>query len=165
MQLAWKLAATFEHKLKTMLKNDFKFALRNLAKNKIFTLINLAGLALSLVCCILLGLYAYAEMTYDQFHPKHDQIFRINKVVTETNKTPEKHSITSGSLAPELLKEVPEIEYAVRLRPWFNEMVVRHENTQQKFSDVVYADADFFQVFGFKLLRGNRKTVTRDCGK
>ena len=159
MQLAWKLAATFKHKLKTMLKNDFKFALRNLAKNKIFTLINLAGLALSLVCCILLGLYAYAEMTYDQFHPKHDQLFRINKVVTETNKTPEKHSITSGSLAPELLKEVPEIEYAVRLRPWFNEMVVRHENTQQKFSDVVYADADFFQVFGFKLLRGDRKTA------
>lgn len=142
-----------------MLPNHLKITVRNLLKNKVFTLINLAGLSISLVCCIMLGLYAYAEMTFDQFHDHNERIFRINKVVTETNKTPEKHCITSGALAPELLKEIPEVESAVRLRPWFNEMVVRHENTSLKLTDAVYADADFFQVFGFKLLQGNKKTV------
>jgi len=142
-----------------MIQNQLKITLRNLLKNKIFTFINLSGLTISLVCCILLGLYAYAEMTFDGFHQKSAQVFRINKWVTETNKTPEKHCITSGALGPELTKEIPEIEHAVRLRPWFNEMVVQHQNTRIKLSDAVYADADFFKVFDFRLLQGNKNTV------
>jgi putative ABC transport system permease protein len=142
-----------------MIRNYLKITLRSLFKNRTFTLINLSGLAISLACCITLGLYAYSEMTFDRFHQKNKQIFRINKVVTEANKTPEKHSITSGALATVLTKEIPEIEYAVRFRPWFNEMGVTYGNTQNKLSDVVYTDADFFQIFDFKLLKGDKKAV------
>ncbi|MBA4850876.1 ABC transporter permease [Emticicia sp. BO119] len=142
-----------------MLRNYLKITLRSLFKNKTFTLINVSGLAISLACCIVLGLYAYSEISFDRFHQKNKQIFRINKVVSEVNKTPEKHSITSGALATVLPREIPEIEYAVRFRPWFNEMGVNYGTTQNKLSDVAYADADFFQIFDFKLLKGDRQTV------
>ena len=60
-----------------MLKNYLKTALRNLVRNKSFTIINTLGLAIGIACCILIILFVRDEISYDKFHEKHDRIFRV----------------------------------------------------------------------------------------
>ncbi|MFN8348370.1 MAG: permease prefix domain 2-containing transporter [Spirosomataceae bacterium] len=142
-----------------MIRNNLKIAFRHLAKNRVFSAINIGGLAIGLACCMTILLYVHFEWSFDQFHSKAHRIYRVNKTVTEAGKNTELHAITPGAMAPALTADYPEIEKAVRVRPWFNDMLVSYQNTHLKISDVVYADAAFFEIFDFPLVQGDRKTV------
>ena len=71
-----------------MFKNDLKIALRNLIKQKNYSFINIAGLALGMSCSLLVLLFVFHEMSYDRFHKKADRIFRIIDVHRQQTKTP-----------------------------------------------------------------------------
>ena len=61
-----------------MLKNYLKIAVRNIKRNKIYSFINIAGLAIGIACCLLILLYIQDELSYDRFHKNADRIYRIN---------------------------------------------------------------------------------------
>ncbi|MCI0692120.1 ABC transporter permease [candidate division KSB1 bacterium] len=145
-----------------MFKNYLKIALRNLLRHKIHTLINIAGLAVGIACCILILLFVRNEITYDRFHEKADQIYRVYKFEKRTDGD---HRLASlpPPLALALTEEFPEIERTVRFFLPFNEATkpVRYGDNWLE-EKVHFADADFFAVFTFPLLKGNPATALRD---
>ena len=60
-----------------MFKNYLKIALRNIGKNKTYSIINISELAIGMACCILILLYVADELSYDRFHKKADNIYRV----------------------------------------------------------------------------------------
>src|SRR5688572_9102442 len=140
-----------------MFYHTLKLTLRNIWRHKTFSFINIMGLTVGVTSCILIGLYAYNELSYDKFHADYNNIYRINKVTTEKNKQAQLHSITPGQLVPSITTSVPEVQHAALFRPWFSEMLVSYDTIRFKLNDVAYADKGFLNVFDFPLIKGNRE--------
>ncbi len=133
-----------------MWTNYLKATLRTLRKQKLYGFINIYGLGLGIACCLLLLLFLRDEVSYDRFHPNAERTYRI---VQQDNALAE--DVTpEAPLAPALLADYPEIEHATRLfRYWFTPLVSR-DDTGFYEEDLLFTDAQFFQVFGFEFLRG-----------
>ena len=140
-----------------MFKNYFIIAIRNFTRYKLFTLINVLGLAIGFACSILILLFILHELSYDQFHENAHRIYRI---VRETQDDAGQIAFgpgTSSPLASALKAEFPEVEEALRVwiskNPW-----VTYKNTVFQ-QTVCLADPNFLEVFSFPLLKGNAQTV------
>ena len=140
-----------------MWRHNIKLAFRNLRRQKTFSFINVLGLTIGLASCITIGLYAYNELTFDQFSQNHSRIYRINKITNEKGKQPQQDGITPGPLGPALEKEIPEIDAVCRFRPWFTEMLVSYDTIKISLDDVAYSDNAILTMFNFPLVRGDKK--------
>ncbi|MEQ9264592.1 MAG: ABC transporter permease [Balneolaceae bacterium] len=139
-----------------LLPNYLKTTFRTFKRNFTFSIINITGLAIGVACCILISMFISYEYSFDSFHSKKDRIYRVNKVVTEqTSSTEELHALTSGPMGLQMQLEFPEIEEVVRVRNWFSEVLVSHEEKHIQVKDFVFVDSTFFKVFDFKLISGN----------
>src|SRR5829696_994016 len=97
-----------------MLTNYFKIAWRNLWKHKVFSAINILGLSTGLACCILMFLFIQHELSYDRFHTKFKDIYRLTsegKGINEKSTL----AVTPAPWAPLMKKDFPEIKTYVRL--------------------------------------------------
>src|SRR5678809_1202156 len=91
--------------------------LRNFRREKLYTSINIAGLALGLASCLLLGLFLRSELTYDQHYPNHRNIYRVVNELTISGKT-QTLALTADALGPMLKDEYPaRVLDSVRIRP------------------------------------------------
>src|SRR5689334_10793413 len=99
-----------------MFKNYFNIAFRNLWKNKIFSFINIFGLALGLACCILMFLFISNELSYDKFNVHAANIYRLTSISDGTSGKVNL-SVTPSPWAPLMQEEYPEIKKYVRLLP------------------------------------------------
>jgi putative ABC transport system permease protein len=120
------------------------------------------GLAIGLASSILILLYVINELTYDRFHEKSEQIYRV-WISGSMPATEMRHAVTSPPMAEAMLNDYPEVEKAVRLRRAGGWLVksgdrIFHE-TQEDF---IFADSSFFDVFSFELLKGDPRTCLRD---
>lgn len=141
-----------------MIRNYFKIAWRNLIKNKGYSAINIGGLAIGLTTAFLILLYVSFELSYDTFHSNADRIYRI--VSNSKNPTGEsKDPMPAWAVPPNLQREFPEIESAVRI--WNTDILVRNGEEKYKETNAVAADSAFFKVFDFKLLQGDAKNVLK----
>ena len=145
-----------------MFKNYFKVALRSIRKNKLYSFVNIIGLTTGITGCILIGLYIWNELSYDDFHKNGDRIVRIT-MEYGGGGTVNKTALTGTKTGPQLKRDFPQIEAFTRTmkspRSVANGTKVFNE------SNVLYADADFFKLFSFKLLRGNAATVLESPNK
>ncbi|GAB5409754.1 MAG: ABC transporter permease [Balneolaceae bacterium] len=139
-----------------MLKNYIKIAFRNLSKHKGYSFINISGLAIGITLCILILTYVKHELSFDSFHEAKDQIVRVNMVDEDGTI-----GVTPSMVAPSLELRAPEVEQWVRLyEPTrYSPIIVTVEQEKFQESSFLYADSSFFDVFSFKLLIGNPKTV------
>lgn len=143
-----------------MVKNYLKVMIRNIVKHKAYMLINILGLTAALVISIFAIAYMVDEISYDKFHTKHQRIFRLNKKNVSINDgTSRLTSETSGLMGPTLLTDYPEVENFTRILPWFDETVISKDEENIKITNLLFADSTFFEVFDFKLLRGDKQTV------
>ena len=110
-----------------MVYYNLKLTLRNIWRHKTFSFINIVGLTVGITSCMLIGVYAYNELSFDKFHSGHNNIYRINKITSGENKQSQLHSITPGKLTPSIRTSIPEVDYATVFRPWFSEMLVSYE--------------------------------------
>jgi putative ABC transport system permease protein len=142
-----------------MIRNHLSHAIRYLAKNKLYTLLNFFGLSIGLACFALIGLWVQSELSYDRFHQKSDRIYRItNKFTDET--TVINQAVTCVPLASALMKDIPGIEQAVRIDPIDNVMTLEDKTF---FEDKgILTDQAFFSLFVFKVLHGDRKTLLEE---
>lgn len=143
-----------------MWKNYLKIAIRNLVNNKVYSSINIGGLALGLACCITIGLFVWDELSYDQFHQQGKNIFRV---VEKQNMADVEYDIavTPGPLAPALKTDFAEITQTCRVR-W---MGTRRYKIGSKVVDTgnsYFTDPSFFSLFDFKLIQGDRKSVLQN---
>ncbi len=145
-----------------MIANIIKVAFRNLFKHFGYSFINILGLAIGLASSIFIFLYVVNELTYDRFHEKSDRIYRA-WILGNMPGTEMRHAVTAPPMMEAMLSDYPEVEAAVRIalsRGW---LVRRGDRkfleTEQEFK---FADSTLFDVFSFKLLKGNPATCLRD---
>lgn len=140
-----------------MLKNYFKTALRNIRRHKLYTFINVAGLAIGLAAFILIGLWIEDELSYDDFFQQADQIYRVATQQRSSDHT------TAFATSPRPLARViddpfPEVIEATRLsRERADQVLVRYRDKHFFENRVFFADSNFFEVFSIPLLRGSPK--------
>ncbi len=139
-----------------MLKNYFKIALRNLWKNKGFSLINILGLALGITCSILILLWVKDERSVDAFHKNSDQLYNIYETQFYDGKIEAGRS-TPGVMSEEVKKIFPEVQYA-------SGFASDEENTFQAGDKIIkktgnYAGADFFKMYSYPLLQGTAQSA------
>jgi putative ABC transport system permease protein len=146
-----------------MLTNYIKITLRNLYKEKLYALINVSGLSLSMACCIILGLFLRSELTYDRHHMKHERIFRIAAEVTNHGKVYRVAS-TSAALGPMLSKDYPEIEAYVRFNFLMSGRALefRYEEKAFDWDDVYFADDNVFDIFTHEYVYGEPEGALSD---
>ena len=145
--------------LTAMLKNYLKVALRSLRKRAGYTLINVGGLALGLACCFLIVLFIQHERSFDRFHERGDRVVRLTYGSEESD---ERYANSAAGYAPLLTASVPEIEAAVRVENFRSPYVGLGDGETRRLEDLLLADAGFFEVFSFPLLRGNPATALQD---
>jgi len=144
-----------------MIKNYVKTAWRNLARNKSYTAINIVGLAVGIAACLLIFLVIHFETSFDNFHKKKDSIYRV----VSAFKTPEGINYDSGVPLPTaqgLRFDYPQLQVASIFKSE-SEIAVLGSNGQllKKFKEnqVYFVDPQFFDIFDFDWLSGNKKTA------
>ncbi len=136
-----------------MFKNYIKITIRNLFKQKIYSLITIFGLSVGITCCLLIMLYVRQEMSYDNFYPNADNIYRIGHKVIRSQGI-SYSAATPAPVAPALEEEYPEIAHITRIY-FDSEVLFEYESKRFYENNVIYADPDFFEVFPFRLLKGD----------
>ena len=142
-----------------MLKNYFKIAIRNLLRNKGFSILNISGLAIGMASAMLILLWVQAAMSTDRFHTKLDRLYqvwsndKINGTIRSLSATPE-------IMAPTLKKDYPEIEGVTRVQWTRNLLSDGNDVKLMSVGNVV--DSDFLTMFSFPLLRGDAATALDD---
>jgi putative ABC transport system permease protein len=142
-----------------MITNYFKVAFRNLMRNKLYSLINVLGLAIGLMACILILLYVRFELSYDRFHDKADRIYRIG-VHGIIGGNEFEQPVTCPPLAKTLPLEFPEIEVATRVRN-FGYPVLRYKDKVFSEERWFNTDSTFFEVFTVPFIQGDQTTALK----
>lgn len=141
-----------------MLKNYFKIAWRNIVRSKAYSILNIAGLSIGMACSILILLWVQNELSYDRFHPRADQIFRLTCSAGDFRA-----AVSAAGMAPGLKSELPQIKNGVRISKW-TPMLFEVGEKKLEEKRVLYADSNFLDLFSFPLLSGNKATVLKDPG-
>ncbi len=136
-----------------LLNNSLKITWRNFRRQKLYAIINLAGLAVGMACFILIMTYVDHEAGYDSFHENSGRIYRLTMDGT-LSRQDFNLATSNGAIAPDLKEALPEIESVVRLRRRYRTPV---EYGEKLFFEegILWADATVFDVFSFRLLEGN----------
>lgn len=139
-----------------MFRNYLKSAFRNLWRHRAFSFINIMGLTIGMTACFLIFLYVKFELSYEDFHPKADRIYRVVADI----KTPTEVIHADGpawAVAPNLKDEFPEVEEFVRVSN--TDMLFRNGEIKFKEDNTMFADSAAFRIFGWNLLKGNPNMV------
>lgn len=140
-----------------MFKNYFKTSVRNIARNKLFSVINVFGLAVGMSVCLLMITLFMEVRSYDRFHKDADRIYRISNSYQSLQEDPSSFASTSILAGKRLQEEIPGLEGLVIIRRNFGGDAKIDNKTIPV--DGLYASEGFFDVFSFELLRGNPKTA------
>jgi putative ABC transport system permease protein len=134
-----------------MFKNYIKTAIRNLIRNRVYSIINIVGLAIGIACAAMILMWVNDEQNFDSFHQNKDQIYRI---LLQRKGTDDIMAVTPGLLAEAIKNEIPEVKYATRV-------IQNHRNPYKYKGKAFYedksycVDPDFFKIFTFPILQGN----------
>ena len=137
-----------------MFKTNLKIAWRNLIKDKQFTFLNVLGLSAGLACAFLILLWVNDELRYDKFFDNNDRLYQLFE-----NKSEE----SSGLLSETVKQQIQGVEYAAAVAPsfWFNQYTLSFGDKNIKASGQ-YAGADYFNIFSFKIIDGNKSEVLQN---
>ena len=138
-----------------MFRNIILVAFRNLWRNKTFSAINILGLAIGMAAALLIGLWVQNEFSYDSFYSKANRTYLLYTRADHNGVTDATPRVTS-LMAPQLKKDYPEVEDAVRFRRVYFLLTQgeKHINIEGDF-----ADSGFLQVFDLPLLQGDPQTA------
>ncbi len=140
-----------------MIKNYFVVAIRNLMRHKLYTSINVLGLAIGLACGILILLYIQQEFSVDRTHTLSDRIYKVIREERGSTQTTY-GSGTSGGLGPVLKETFPEVETTVRIWRW---TVPAQYGERQSQYLLALIDDNFLDIFDFPLIKGDSETAFR----
>lgn len=144
-----------------MLWNYLKVAVRNLWRKKFYTLINITGLAVGLLCAILIGLYIMNELSYDKYNEDYERIYRLESHFT-IQESDDYFAVTALPLAPAVKLEFPEdVEEYCRFCDMDNNLF--QIDGKKFFEDnCYYADSTVFDLFSYEMILGNEKEALDD---
>jgi putative ABC transport system permease protein len=139
-----------------MLKNYILIAVRNLKKNKIFSFINIFGLAVGLTCFMLIAVYVFNELTYDRYPDDAKDIYRVTLSVTGNGNVavyPDVDVAVGGGMK-DTYPEVKAFARIIRASDY-----VKYNDRQFKEDQLAFADSNFLEMFSIPLIEGNAPTA------
>ena len=136
-----------------MIKSYFKIAWRSLKKNKLYTFINILGLTIGIVSCLLIGIYIRQELSFDRFNENADRIVRVTMDYGHGN-APQRVAVTGTKVGPQFKRTFPAVADFVRL--YKDDEVISYNSRLFKENNVLYADPAFFNIFSFRLINGDK---------
>ncbi|HEX3766883.1 MAG TPA: ABC transporter permease, partial [Puia sp.] len=129
-----------------MIKNYLMVAWRNLLKNKIYSILNITGLAVGLASFLLIALYIMDELSYDRYNTNAERIYRINSDIKLGGG--ELHlPVTSDMMGQLLIKDNPSIEQYTRIYNSSGSKLIKKDNVFIIENRVAHVDSTFFEVF------------------
>ncbi|ULT27399.1 ABC transporter permease [Sphingobacterium sp. E70] len=143
-----------------MLKTYIKVAWRNLLKNKAFSAINIFGLAIGMAGALLIALWLQNMLGMDRFHEKSDRLYIISNRDTYQG---ESHAWTNTPkiMGPTLKSDFPEIESFTRIEQ--DDKFLTSYGDKNLVSSATFADAGFFNMFSYPLLKGDKTNPLKDA--
>ena len=165
IQVAYALAAYSKISLSigaSMFKNYLKITWRHIKNNKVYSSINIMGLAIGMACCILIFLWVQDELSFDRFHKNADRIYRV--VFSTSDDGSPTNANGSFGVGPALKKDFPEFLETVRLRK-MGQNVKRYVGYKDKKfyeSRFFFAEPTLLTVFDFPLVKGDTATALTD---
>ena len=141
-----------------MLLNYLRIALRYLLKNRTFSSINIFGLTLGFFCFILIALYLHDELSFDMFHRDAARIYRVLQHEKQQDGTIRSVGPVAAQIATETLKQIPEVEDAVRVSA-IGRITMGNDPVNRNYERALTTDANFLTFFDFPLIEGDRKTA------
>jgi putative ABC transport system permease protein len=148
-----------------MFRNYFKVALRNLLKNKVYTIINLVGLGLAITASLFLFKYVDYEKSFDRFHVNSENIYRVTSHWNRGTVKDDKRAITVPWTGPGAKELFPEIREFGRLAPastFIGKKLIEFEDIKMSESRVYFSDPGFLKMFSFEFVRGSAATALND---
>ena len=142
-----------------MFRNYLTVAFRNLVRHKVYSFINISGLAIGMTCCVLILIFARFELGYDAYHENADRIYRIAHERGTADGRIVPSATSPPPLAPVLRNEYPEVVHAVRFVRGTS--VIRYGNNRFR-ERLFFTDASVFDVFDFPLVKGDAQTALRE---
>jgi putative ABC transport system permease protein len=142
-----------------MFGNYLAASLRNLARNRLYAGITIAGLAIAFASAMLIGLYLRHELTYDRFIPGHERVFLLNQKIKPENKPLVDMDDSSANLAADLKLDFPQIEYAARMAPAGFPATVRRGDVSISERNFAWVDPDFFKILPMPTVAGDAGTA------
>jgi putative ABC transport system permease protein len=140
-----------------MLKNYLTIAWRNLSKHKLYSAINVVGLAIGMAACVVIALFVYYERSFDRMHTKN--IYRLNEVQKYPGMlSSQKVALSMFPMGPSLKNDFPEIVNYTRIN-WSDDYQMTFAEKRVYFQHTYFVDTSFLSMFDFPLLRGNRLDV------
>lgn len=141
-----------------MIKNYLNIALRNLTKNMMYSIINVAGLAIGLACFVIIGIYVKNETGYDRFFSNAENIYRLNTYV-DVNGVQNKYSMAHYPSSFDMVADFPEVTNAATVfKPFlFSDLfpTIKYEEHEFQERKFYLADSSFFTIFDFDFKFGN----------
>jgi putative ABC transport system permease protein len=143
-----------------MIRNYFTSILRYVSRNKAFTTINILGLAIGMMACMLITQYVLHEFSYDNFHVNKGRIFRLQLDRYDKGELATRWASGAAGIGPDLKASFPEVKSCVRMTKRggvfaYGDVFFKEENT-------AFASQDFFKMFSVKLVEGIDSLVLRD---
>ncbi|MFC1724973.1 ABC transporter permease [candidate division KSB1 bacterium] len=138
-----------------MFRNYFKIALRNIKKYKMYSFLNISGLAIGLACCMLILLWVHDEISFDRFHENAKNIYRIELEVDYAGRKVN-WPVVSIPMGPSFKEQIPEIVESLRFN---NYQALLKRKDIEFFERGCYADPSFFTMFSFKMLKGDKNKI------
>jgi putative ABC transport system permease protein len=140
-----------------MIWNYLITAIRNLAKNRLYSLINIGGLALGLAACILILLFVRDELSYDDWIPEAERVFKIETLMPIPGRDPLKIGQVPPAIAPAMENYFPEyVEDSTRI---FQSDAIVGSGEQYFNERISFVDADFFNVLDLEIVAGSRDPI------
>jgi len=140
-----------------MIKNYIKISLRYINRQKIYSFINLSGLAIGMACCILILWYIQDEFVYDKYPERSDQIYRLVIDFITADGGEINTAKTPPPWAPAITADYPEVESCIRFKTPLVSWMISYDELDKRFheSGFYFADPGVFDLFSYDLLKGN----------
>jgi putative ABC transport system permease protein len=146
-----------------MLTNYITAIWRYTSKNKVFTGINLLGLVIGITAFMLIMQYVLHELSYDSSWEKSDRVYRVQLDRYDKGELATRWAAGCAGIGPDLKNNFPEVEHYVRMTR--SNALLSFGDTFFKEENVYYTSADFFNVFGYRLISGVDSTVLKGLNK
>jgi putative ABC transport system permease protein len=146
----------------TMLSNYLKIALRNIKRNKAYSIINIAGLSVGITCSLLILLFIRFETSYDRYHPNADHIYRVIFASQTEFMGTNKQAFTPGPLAQALKDEFPEVRQTARIEEAGSDASLSFENISFTEEAFYCTDPGYLEMFAVSLFKGDPETALLD---
>jgi putative ABC transport system permease protein len=155
-----------------MLQNYLKIALRNLLRNKVYSFINILGLAIGVSACLVIFLLVSFELSFDNFHPDRERIYRITSGFKNPDGTTNRNSGISAPMPAVIRQQLTGLESVSAFHNWYPKVTIPNDKKDTKNppkiwknyedgSGVIICEPQYFQIFQYEWLQGNPKTALK----